>query len=623
MSSDLAIRAAGLGKRYRIYQQPQDRLKELIFPRRSFGRDFWALQDVDFEIRRGETLGIVGRNGSGKSTLLQLVCGTIQPTAGELEVHGRVAALLELGAGFNPDFTGRENVYLSATVLGLSQAEIDDRFQAIEAFAEIGEFIDQPVRRYSSGMYARLAFAVCAHVDADIFVVDEILAVGDAGFQQRCMRFLNAFRARGTLLFVSHDEASVLSLCDRALWLERGTLRASGAARDVCRRYRIHVAQSNSGGESFQTGGRVDGTIEEPNSRDNTTRAFDFNLDGVWSAGEGLIEQAELLTPEGDQAIAVEGGEIVTLRVDVLAKRELQSPIIGFVVRNRLGQVIISDNTSLLRGTPSRVPVGRRLGATFTFALPHLPSGDYAIEPALFERDREGPVDQQLDKLFVRVNSNPALEGLANLSLSRVWLDYSGAGQLREIGDSPSPELEPVVEDARWQGRNPMQVLPFNREAPWHGSGGARITDAGFFSIQGEPLRELQGGKEVELRIAARTDAAIDAPIIGFMLRNSLGQIVCGHNTFEATKDHDRRSEAGEVLTGHFRFQVPYLPSGDYALAPSIIDGVQSNHVQLHWVEEAMIIRVKESPVVRSVIGVPMRSVALQVERMEDRADTR
>ena len=215
----------------------------LLRGRKRYYEEYWALQNVDLEVHRGETLGLIGRNGSGKSTLLQLICGTLSPSLGEVTTHGRVAAMLELGAGFNPEFTGRENVHLAASVLGLSHDEIQDRFEAIAAFAGIGDFMEQPVKIYSSGMYARLAFAVAAHVDADILIVDEILAVGDAAFAQKCMRFIRGFKQNGTLLLASHDVGAVLNLCDRALWLDRGSVRAVRGHPGRVRRLRGRPSQ--------------------------------------------------------------------------------------------------------------------------------------------------------------------------------------------------------------------------------------------------------------------------------------------------------------------------------------------------------------------------------------------
>jgi len=247
MSDDIAIKVEGLSKCYHIYDTPRDRLKQFVLPyvRQFFGarsknyyREFWALRDISFEIRKGETFGIIGLNGSGKSTLLKLVCGVLEKTCGTIKTTGRIAALLELGTGFNPEFTGRENVYLNASVLGLSEKEVDAKFERIAQFAEIGEFIDRPVKTYSSGMYVRLAFSVMANVDADLLIIDEALAVGDAVFNQKCMRFLREFKQKGgTLLFVSHSMGAVVNLCDRAIYLHKGQVKENGLAKDVCEKY--------------------------------------------------------------------------------------------------------------------------------------------------------------------------------------------------------------------------------------------------------------------------------------------------------------------------------------------------------------------------------------------------
>nr|WP_305909910.1 ABC transporter ATP-binding protein [Methylomarinum sp. Ch1-1]MDP4522849.1 ABC transporter ATP-binding protein [Methylomarinum sp. Ch1-1] len=244
MSSDIAIKVENLSKCYQIYDQPHDRLKQSIFPRfqrlvgkqpKQYFREFWALKDVSFEINKGETIGIIGRNGSGKSTLLQLICGTLNPTSGSIQTNGRIAALLELGSGFNPEFTGRENVYMNASVLGLSMEETNTRFADIIEFADIGDFINQPVKTYSSGMMVRLAFAVIAHVDADILVIDEALAVGDAVFTQKCMRYIRRFQEKGTLLFVSHDMGAILNLCETGVWIHHGIVQELGEAKKLQR----------------------------------------------------------------------------------------------------------------------------------------------------------------------------------------------------------------------------------------------------------------------------------------------------------------------------------------------------------------------------------------------------
>lgn len=248
MSSEgFSIRVEGLSKRYEIYAQPADRLKQMVLPRvqravrrsaRNYFSEFWALRDVSFDVRKGETVGIVGRNGSGKSTLLQMLCGTLNPTLGTIAVNGRVAALLELGAGFNPEFTGRESVRLSGLLYGLSEQELNARFDAILDFAEIGDFIDQPIKTYSSGMYVRLAFAVAINVSPDVLIVDEALSVGDEAFQRKCFARIDAIRDAGaTVLFVSHATGTVIELCDRAILLDEGEMLADGTPRFVVPRY--------------------------------------------------------------------------------------------------------------------------------------------------------------------------------------------------------------------------------------------------------------------------------------------------------------------------------------------------------------------------------------------------
>ncbi len=247
-SNEIAIRVQGLRKCFQIYDKPGDRLKQFVVPRlqnmigqtipKQYFREFWALNDVSFEVRKGETVGIIGRNGSGKSTLLQIICGTLTPSSGIVETHGRIAALLELGSGFNPEFTGRENVYMNAAVLGLSRWEVDERYDDIVAFADIDQFIDQPVKFYSSGMMVRLAFAVAINVDPEILIVDEALSVGDELFQRKCFSRIEAIKNDGaTILFVSHAVSTVNQLCDEAILIERGNLLLRGIPKTVTRRY--------------------------------------------------------------------------------------------------------------------------------------------------------------------------------------------------------------------------------------------------------------------------------------------------------------------------------------------------------------------------------------------------
>jgi lipopolysaccharide transport system ATP-binding protein len=281
-SDDIAISINSLSKCYEIYEAPGDRLKQFLLPRfrRAVGRsnkdyysEFWALKNVSFTVKKGESVGILGRNG--KSTLLQMICGTLSPTSGGVIVHGRVAALLELGSGFNPEFSGRDNIYMYASVLGLSGEEVDARLDDILDFADIGMFIEQPVKTYSSGMVVRLAFAVIAHVDADILVVDEALAVGDAFFTQKCMRFLREFMERGTILFVSHDTSAIINLCSKAVLLDHGEVLQVGSPKDVTDRYlsSLYEATQDISGvatvEDDSIGEQVFDTVEYRDARED------------------------------------------------------------------------------------------------------------------------------------------------------------------------------------------------------------------------------------------------------------------------------------------------------------------------------------------------------------------
>lgn len=243
MSSDIAIQVDNLSKCYQIYDTPRDRLLQMLARnRKQYFKEFWSLKDVSFKVKKGETVGIIGRNGAGKSTLLQLICGTLNPTAGSIYTSGRIAALLELGSGFNVDFTGRENVFMNGALLGLSKEEIEAKFDAIAAFADIGHFLEQPVKIYSSGMFARLAFSVAVHVDPSLLIVDEALSVGDMAFQEKSITRMKEIRESGcSILFVSHSLSAVRNFCDRAVWLENGRLRADGERLRVCDDYQREV----------------------------------------------------------------------------------------------------------------------------------------------------------------------------------------------------------------------------------------------------------------------------------------------------------------------------------------------------------------------------------------------
>jgi len=396
LKNDVVIKLEGVSKYFQIYDKPHHRLMQGLFRgKKQFYKEFRALEEISFEVKKGETVGIIGRNGAGKSTLLQIICGTMTPTLGTVNINGRIAALLELGSGFNPEFTGRENVFMNGAILGLTKAEIEDRFHEIATFADIGDFIDQPVKTYSSGMYVRLAFAVIAHVDADILIIDEALSVGDAFFTQKCMRFLRRFMSQGTLLFVSHDNSAITNLCERAVWLDKGKVRIAADAKTVCEKYfeGLYADQQSVQNNSNQTTELteletkkdisqefVDGRLAFINSTQyrNDIKLFEFDPDAEnFGAGGVEISDVALCNEQGEKLSWVVGGEVASLLVTAEAKEKLGSPIIGFFVKDRLGQILFGDNTCLI-GTDS-VSSGDEFSARFTFRFPLLPVGDYSI----------------------------------------------------------------------------------------------------------------------------------------------------------------------------------------------------------------------------------------------------
>lgn len=440
----IAVQADAVSKYFEIYAKPSHRLWQMLFRgRRRFYRPYWALRDVSFTVRRGECVGILGRNGAGKSTLLQILCGTLAPSSGTVRTTGRVAALLELGSGFNPEFTGRENVWLNASILGLSPEEIEARYEDIVAFADIGEFIDQPVKSYSSGMVVRLAFAVIAHVDADILVIDEALAVGDAFFTQKCMRFLRRFMTNHTLLFVSHDIAAVKSLCNRAILLEGGSVVMDDSPRAVCDEYLKNIYEAAQGESRAPAALAADAASPLPDWREedfrdmradlfacpplrNDIRVFRFDADGAFfGKGEVSIEQAALLDAEGRPLSWIVGGEMVRLRVWCRALADINSPIVGFQFKDRTGQALFGDNTWLrYADAPLFVEKDMFFTADFTFRMPIVERGEYTIGVAVAEGSQENHIQHQWrhDALVLQSVSTSVPTGLVGIPMKDISL---------------------------------------------------------------------------------------------------------------------------------------------------------------------------------------------------------
>lgn len=451
-SEEVVISVEGLSKRYEIYTQPADRLKQMVMPRvqravrreaRTYFHEFWALRDVSFDVRRGETVGIVGRNGSGKSTLLQMICGTLNPTLGQIAVHGRVAALLELGAGFNPEFTGRENVRLSGLLYGLSEEELLSRYDAIIDFAEIGNFVEQPVKTYSSGMYVRLAFSVAINVSPDILVVDEALSVGDEAFQRKCFARIDALREAGTtVLFVSHAAATVIELCDRAILLDCGEMLADGAPKFVVSRYHKllysqadKIADVREAVRQESIAARVGGRLAEADARaewdaptDKTGISVEANGSGTaepedpayfdegmiprstvrYQSQGALIASPRIQTDDGRQVNVLSPGREYIYTYDVLFERAAVGVRLGMMIKTLTGLELGGAATAPDPKRGTAVSRGQTLHAHFRFRAMLAP-GVYFMNAGVtaVESEAETYLDRIIDVLMFRVTHDP------------------------------------------------------------------------------------------------------------------------------------------------------------------------------------------------------------------------
>ena len=407
--NDIAIRVANLSKCYEIYSAPRDRLKQFFMPYlqrlfrcapKQYFREFWAIKNISLEIKKGESVGIVGRNGSGKSTFLQMICGTLTPTSGTIQINGRVAALLELGSGFNPEFTGRENVYMNASVLGLSKLEIDACFDDIILFADIGDFVDRPVKTYSSGMYVRLAFAVIAHVNADILVVDEALAVGDVFFQQKCMRYLREFQKNsGTVIFVSHDTSAIVNLCEKAMLLSSGRDAVVDTTDKICRLYIQDVyddRENLADQKNMQDDTSVQVISKSKNipsvdfydgaeQVENLIRATSFRAESESFGKKGAEIVDTWFENENDEPVStLFGGRPVKLCIKAAIFQDMVAPAFGFMLKDRLGQYIFAEGTDLAyRDRCLLFKSGEVVVTKFSFLMPILIEGEYALNVAI------------------------------------------------------------------------------------------------------------------------------------------------------------------------------------------------------------------------------------------------
>jgi ABC-type polysaccharide/polyol phosphate transport system ATPase subunit len=403
-----------VSKLYRLYKHPSDRIRELIpFQSRQLHQDFWALRDISFSVQKGETLGIVGPNGCGKSTLLQLICGILQPTSGRVVARGRVAAMLELGAGFNPEFTGRENVFLNGEIMGISRTAIERALPSITAFADIGEFFERPVKEYSSGMYVRLAFATAIHVDPDILIVDEALAVGDAIFANRCVRKFQELKQRKiTVLFVSHDLGLVKHLSDRAVLLVGGRIHAQGEPNQVIQQYIGLVLERQ----------RADA---EPSRRTQIANSFRH--------GDRTSEilDVQLLDSGGEPTKVVASGEAVRVRVHSVFHQPKSGPMVGILIRNRIGMEVYGTNTRVEQIELGDFGAGDELDLEFQFECWLAPQ-QYTLTVATQNPDGSSH-DWLDDVLAFEVVDSRALAGVANLRAKIEWQKRDPADPRRAL----------------------------------------------------------------------------------------------------------------------------------------------------------------------------------------------
>ena len=371
-------------KKFRIYYDRGNTLKDrILFSARRRHEDRWVLKGISFQVRKGEAVGLIGENGCGKSTTLKMLTKILYPDAGSIEMKGRVSSLIELGAGFHPDLSGRENIYTNASIFGLSRKEIDERIEGIIAFSELGEFIDNPVRTYSSGMYMRLAFAVAINVDADILLIDEILAVGDAAFQAKCFSRMEEIKAKGTtIVIVSHALSQIEQVCERTIWIDQGVIRLEGSPRDVHPHYMSYMASKNAGGAaqeetpSGETGPDASESTEETDENGNLKR---------WGSGEARMQKVTVLDENGQEQRYFSPESPITVHVDYTAKQELTNAVIGLAVYGSDGTYVYGTNTLI----DTAQPVCLKEKGTIDLKIRNLPvaNGAYSIDLALHRPD--------------------------------------------------------------------------------------------------------------------------------------------------------------------------------------------------------------------------------------------
>ena len=430
MSCDISVRARGLQKRYNLFDSNVEALSGLFFGKKA-RKHHWALRDIDLEANAGDFIGIVGRNGAGKSTLLQIIAGILTPDSGSLEINGRVAALLELGAGFSPHFTGWENVKLSASLYGLNASQIDERLDSINETAGLGDFMNRPTREYSSGMLAKLAFSVCLHVDAEILIVDELLGVGDFRFRQRAAQRLLKISENGIVFFVSHSESTVLSLCNRAIFIDEGRKLRDGSTKSVFRSYQRAMSKlTGDSGTFYESGDDVEEAPDPSDlSRSNnqlidagelSQKDFFERTPQIQLAEPRIIESVYLNSEENGERPVFVGGERMVLTVRT-REINLSDVYVVVMVKDAFGQTVCARDTLDVKNSGKSEQIPRVFGAEFEFDLPYFPSGDYAFavasalvgDPGVWIDFRDAAAEFSIDSRHIS-------DGFANIAMDDV-----------------------------------------------------------------------------------------------------------------------------------------------------------------------------------------------------------
>lgn len=377
---DITIKVTDLVKAYKLYASPTDRIRESLKRGSCYHKDFYAVNGISFEVKRGETVGIIGKNGAGKSTLLKMVTGVLTPTSGSIELSGSVSALLELGSGFDSERNGLENIYLNGRINGLTREEIDQSIDTILEFADIGDFIHQPIKTYSSGMLVRLAFAVAVNVKPEILIVDEALSVGDVRFQQKCYRKIREFKQNGTVLFVSHDTGAITSFCERVIWIDEGRIYKTGDPREIMEEYLTFMRYDIKAPEPLS----VSDVIKcSPSVIPDITETADNTYSSDFGTGEAGFSRIRLLNEKYHVTSQVEAGSKIVIEMEIKTEADIECPILGFTIKDMLGNELVVTNTVFENIELPVFHANKKYIYSWHFAFPDFHAGDYPVDIAL------------------------------------------------------------------------------------------------------------------------------------------------------------------------------------------------------------------------------------------------